>query len=170
MGEKLLKILVGALLLFVVTNLAFPEFFQGTILAAIAPGHGRVEPHQLYYLIESGEERQLADSLHAGLASRLIGLDVRTQLLPEAAAPKAEKLVLLREFNPEKPDPGSRVVKLSLLPTDKDGYFPLCLEFYRVDDDKRIHEEAQATIVNLVPGANADETTQKVARLLALAY
>lgn len=170
MGEKLLKILVGALLLFFVTNLAFPEFFQGTILAAIAPGHGRVEPHHLYYLIESGDERQFADSLHAGLATRLIGLDVRSQPLPESAAAKAEKLVLLREFNPEKPDPGSRVVKLSLLPTDKDGHLPLCLEFYRVDADKQLQEDSQATVVNVVPGANEDETTEKVAGLLALAY
>ena len=167
MGKKLLQVLGGALLIFLLTNLVFPDFFHNRIFAGLSPDFAAVD--HLYLQLESEAERGLVDQLHADLPGSLMNFDQKGMVF-SSAAKKAARQIRFAEFSPERAQPGSRVAKVTILPVNEAGQYPVCLEFFEVGSEQKLVAIGNAAGVNIVPGSNDAETAKKIAKLLALAY
>ena len=168
MGKDLLKAVTGALLIFLLTNLLFPETFQGTIFAGMVSGYGSANPElqQLYYVLEPGEERQVLDSLSLELSGRLIKLDSGGQVLENSEAVFAKR-VGFSDYSEGAAVVGSRVVKIRILPPDKYQRYPVSFAFFRVAEAQRFEQMSNWAVVNVVAGSDDAQTAKTIGELLA---
>ncbi|MEW6709022.1 MAG: hypothetical protein AB1403_04300 [Candidatus Riflebacteria bacterium] len=175
MTGKWLKILVGALVLFVLTNLFFPEIFSGKTLAYLAPGLFKPSLPQMriYYIEEGSEDAQLMALLKRTFASQHFWIDLGGRPIDEKhieneAFQRFPQISLL-PFDEKKAMPDDFVVKFKIFTADGNGSYPVAFGFYRVTPEKTLKEATNFTRILVLAGKDQAETARTIGEMLSLA-
>ena len=163
MGERLVKFFVLVFLLLALANLFLPDFLYERVMAAISPNSGQ---KMLFYQIEPGNDRELADRLNLYLAGNQLTLD--NSFTPEQSMGYPAKKLTFQQFDPEKPVSGAKIVKIELLNPLEKTQIPVCLSFFRCENKLIQIHKSSAVLVER--SADDEETARRIGKLLALAF
>jgi hypothetical protein len=131
-------------------NLFLPELLYERVLAAISP---ESRQNRLFYQIEPGNERELADRLNIHLS--------------DGSLDDSGKKLVFEEFKPEQPVPGAKIVFIELLDPLEESQIPVCLSFFRYENKLvPVHKSAA---VRVARNSDDSETARLIGKVLTLA-
>jgi hypothetical protein len=175
MSRKIIAVVMGAMVIFLFTNILFPELFQNTIFAEIARTLQLADDDQLniHFLIETqqpSDKPQNIAFIEQILDQQKFAFDQNHNLVQGAKLKEAkakEKLKTIPAtfyaFDQTKTRRGDRVVKAKILPRNEYNKFPIDLKIYTVNSDKKLSPLTNPTRYFL----KAQSDYQKSARLIA---
>jgi hypothetical protein len=181
MIRKIFTLVLGAFLLFLFTNIFFPQIFQNTVLASVSrslslQGQNYRYCHYVVRAAAASPESALVSQVQQHLGRNVFSYDQKGNLVLFSEFDHELNLeelplspILFVPYEKDNPGPGHRIVEAVIQPRNEKEQHPVAVTIFAVQSDGRLEPVCPLTLLHFNAGETSMQTANRAAELIVTA-